>query len=65
MLEKTENIKYLGVYLDLNLKWDIPIDNVAKKWVKSIIPVLKMFKNILPFEIIKWLYFSLFESLLR
>ena len=36
-IEKTEYVKYLGVYLDKKLTWKLQIDNVISKNLKSLL----------------------------
>ena len=56
-LTQVSCIKYLGVYIDENLKFDIHIDNICKKIVKFAGIFYKL-RCVLPFEILRQLYFA-------
>lgn len=59
-----KNIKYLGVFIDSHLRWDVHINYIIKK-LQTIIYKFKYLKNILDFDQLKMLYHSLVESHLR
>ncbi|KAG8258407.1 hypothetical protein J6590_108419 [Homalodisca vitripennis] len=59
-----KNTKYLGITLDMNLKWDAHIDILSKKLASGIY-VIKRIKKISGTPAAKTAYFSLFEAHVR
>ena len=57
-IERVISTKFLGVYLDESLKWDMHIEYCRKK-VRSGLYALKMCKNLLTVSTLRMLYFSL------
>lgn len=61
IIHRTDTIKYLGIYIDSHLKWDVHINYVVKK-LRSLIPIFKYLKDILPRDNLLTIYYSLVES---
>lgn len=59
--KNSEDLKFLGIYLDEHLSWNCHIDYTTKKLSKTLY-VMNMAKNILPFSALKILYHTLVES---
>lgn len=57
-------IKYLGMTVDNNLRWDLHINKLYNKLCYSLMR-LENIKYLLPFNIRRILYFSMIESLIR
>ena len=57
---RVNNTKYLGVYLDENLKWDNHIDNLCTKESRSI-SGLKQARNYASLDILKVIYNALIQ----
>ena len=64
LLHKTKTIKYLGIVIDENIKWDKHIENVNGK-IRKLIYRFFQIRNVVPFHILKMLYTALAESLMR
>ncbi len=47
--------KYIGMYIDENLKWNLPIDNIIPK-ISAKIGVLRSLRKIIPTATLKLLY---------
>ena len=58
VIHEIKEIKFLGVILDNNLKWNSHIDYISKKISKSV-SILKMLKFTFPSNVLKNIYFSL------
>ena len=58
---KTDTIKYLGIFIDSHLTWDSHINYVVKK-LRSLIPIFKHLKDILPRDNLLTIYYALVES---
>ena len=56
-INKVTNCKYLGVFIDDALKWDVHIEYVYKKIVKFT-SILYKLRNVLPKECLKKIYFA-------
>lgn len=63
-IEIVEHTKYLGLFLDENLKWNHQVNNLAKK-LKNINYGLFHMKNNVKSEFMKQVYVAWFESTLR
>ena len=59
-IKRVNNTKYLGVYLDENLKWDNHIDNLCTKVSRSI-SGLKQARNYASLDILKVIYNALIQ----
>ena len=57
-INEVKEIKFLGVILDNDLKWDSHIEYISKKISKSV-SILKMLKFSFPNNVLKNIYFSL------
>ena len=60
-IERVTDYKYLGLYIDSELKWNVHIDCVKRKII-PIVGILKRLKFILPLTIKKQIYHSLIQS---
>ena len=60
-IQKADKIKYLGIYIDSNLKWDLHIEYFVKK-LRSLIPIFKHITDILPLNNNRTIYYALVES---
>ena len=58
MLSRRSCTKYLGIFIDENLSWDVHINYVVRK-VSKYIPILYNVRSNLSFESLKLLYNSL------
>ncbi len=56
-----KSIKFLGIMLEENLSWSAHISNLCNKVARSIF-VLNRLKRLLPFHILRTLYFALIHS---
>lgn len=63
ILEKTTNIRYLGIMIDGNLNWDTQIDKLKGR-VRKLIYIFKKLRHVKDFEILKCVYYSLCQSIL-
>lgn len=61
VIKKVESIKYLGVTLDCNLKWEKHTTTLVKR-LRSFIYVFKQLRYILPNKVLKQVYQALVES---
>lgn len=60
-ISSAQNHKYLGIYLDSQLKWDIHINYVAKK-MRFLLYRFKYFSQIFKIEQMRILYYALVQS---
>nr|CAI5855700.1 unnamed protein product [Callosobruchus analis] len=60
-VNSTENLKYLGLYIDRYLRWDVHITHTIKK-VRSILPKVKYIKTSLSIKSLETIYCLLIES---
>ena len=58
LINEIQEIKFLGVILDNNLRWNSHIQFISKKISKSV-SILKMLKFTFPSNVLKNIYFSL------
>ena len=58
LIDEIKEIKFLGVILDNDLKWNSHIKYISKKISKSV-SILKMLKSTFPSDVLKNIYFSL------
>ena len=63
-IRSQENYKYLGVYLDSKLKYDSHINYIVKKVRKTIYKFYQL-REFMPLKLVKIVYQSLVESVLR
>ncbi len=54
-LKRVSFAKYIGMYIDENLKWNVHIDNIIPK-IFAKIGVLRSLRNIIPTATLKLLY---------
>ncbi len=54
-LKRVSVAKYIGMYIDVNLKWNVHIDNIVPK-ISSKIGVLRSLRKIIPTAKLKPLY---------
>lgn len=57
-IETVTSFKYLGVYLDSHLTWNVHIDFVAEK-IRPIISIMFRAKTLMPCDVRKLIYFSM------
>ena len=57
-------IKYLGITIDCNLRWDIHLRNLTHK-IRSLLAKFKYFKQFLNIEQLRIMYYAFVESQLR
>lgn len=60
-IKKTNNIKYLGIYIDCHMRWDIHVNYVLKK-LRKIIHMFKYIRDALNINYLIILYKALVES---
>lgn len=60
IIESSDKVRYLGVYLDHHLKWNVHINYITKK-VRSLFHKFRRFRNIFKLEQLKMLYRALIE----
>lgn len=60
-IKKVSNVKYLGIYIDCHLRWDVHVGFVLKK-LRSVIHMFKYIKDILDINHLIILYKALVES---
>lgn len=60
IIRRSENIKYLGILLDCNLKWNNHINLLIKR-LRSFLYVFKQLRDFLPINILKQVYYALIE----
>ena len=63
LINKTNNVKYLGVYLNSDLSWKTHINNLAKRLSKVCGMIYKLRYRV-PTATLKAVYFSMFNSVL-
>lgn len=63
-VEYSKSVKYLGIYIDSFLRWNIHVDHLKQK-LRTLIYKFYQFRNILKLNSLKLLYFALVESHLR
>jgi hypothetical protein len=61
MVEQVESFKYLGLFLDSNLTWNVQVNFLMSK-LKSIAAILYRARNLLPEDVRLMLYWSMFHS---
>ena len=61
MIERVQNFNFLGIIINENLNWKSHCDYIANKLTK-INGIMNILKNVLPFFIMKTIYFSMFQS---
>lgn len=64
LIAPVKQIKYLGIIIDSQLKWNLHIEHIVNK-LRCILYKFNILKDILPFEYMRLLYLSLMESHLR
>lgn len=65
-LSSTNRIKYLGIFIDQNLKWTTHIDELVKRIRKCIyIYIFIRLRNILNIKQLKNVYYSIVQSMLQ
>jgi len=62
-IHKTRVIKYLGIYLDENNRWNTHIEKTCNK-LRNLLFKFKIMKEYLPIKSLKMVYFSLVESII-
>lgn len=62
-IQEADKIKYLGIIIDRNLRWDMQIKHTARK-IRGFLSKFKYLRDFLSQNHLKTLYFSLIESLL-
>lgn len=60
-IEQQLSIKYLGIYIDCHLRWNIHIDKLVKK-LRSLLFRIKTLKQFLDIHHLKTVYYALIES---
>lgn len=63
LLRRTKNVRYLGVYLDQNLKWDSHIQCIVKK-VRYFLYLIHHLKH-LPIRVLEVIYYAYVYSLIN
>ncbi len=63
-IKRTDNSKYLGVYFDSHMRWDIHIKEVIKK-TRYFLFIFSKFKNIMNKKALKTIYYALFDSIVN
>ena len=58
LINEIKEVKFLGVILDSDMKWNSHIEHISKKISKSV-SILKMLKFTFPSNVLKNIYFSL------
>jgi hypothetical protein len=61
-IKYSEQLKFLGVWLDKNLSWSIYTQELAKKKLGKICFGLRVVKRVLGFETVQTLYYTYFQS---
>ena len=56
--------KYLGIYLDEHLTWNIQLDQIKSKLSRSF-DLLSKLRNFTKTELLRTVYFAIFDSILR
>ncbi len=57
-IEKADSTKFLGVFFDDKLKWNVHISHIVNKISRGL-GILGRVRNIVPFDVLKTLYFTL------
>lgn len=63
-MKSVEKVKYLGVIIDLRLKWAIHIENGLKEF-RCFLYKFKRLQEFVPVKYLKILYFAIVESHIR
>ena len=62
-INRVNEIKYLGIYIDQHLKWNKHVEMISKK-LRCVIYKLKLISKIVNRKLAKVFYYSLFQSIL-
>ena len=60
-IEKSDNVKYLGVHFDNKLTWEKHINTMSKKFSK-VCGMIHKLRHYVPLSTLKLIYFSMFHS---
>lgn len=60
-ISEAKNIKYLGIIIDTNLKWNLQIEYIIQK-LRRLLPKFKLFKSFLDINHLEKMYFALVQS---
>jgi len=63
-IKEIPNIRYLGVVIDNNLRWNLHINNVVVK-LRSILYTFVKLRGILPLQTIQNVYFAFYQSIFQ
>ena len=63
-IRRVKLVKYLGLWIDDNLTWEVQIDHICSKMAHSI-GIIKRIRNLIPKESLLTLYRTLVEPYLR
>ena len=58
IIEQVKSIKFLGVFFDEKLKWNVHVNHVVSKISRGL-GVLGRVRNIVPFDVLRTLYYTL------
>ena len=58
LIDRTNNVKYLGVYLNSDLSWKTHIDNLAKR-LSKVCGIIYKLRYLVPTATLKVVYFSM------
>jgi len=61
IIERVKSFNFLGIIIDQHLTWSVHIDHISLK-LSRITGVLNRLKNVLPYQILKQIFDSLFMS---
>lgn len=61
-INQISKIRYLGIIIDNNLRWNYHINNLVGKLRYSLYKFIKL-KNILPIETLRMIYFAFYQSI--
>ena len=62
-LERVNNIRYLGIYLDDTLSWDIQINHLSNR-TRKLIWIFKQLRSVLEINHLKTIYYVLAQSVI-
>ena len=61
-INQISKIRYLGIIIDNNLRWNLHINNLVGKLRYSLHKFIKL-KNILPVQTLRMIYFAFYQSI--
>ena len=64
-IQKTEYVKYLGIYVDNKLSWKVQIDKLICSKISKVCGMIYKLRYFVPLSVLKIVYYSMFHSHLQ